>query len=138
MSKFFDSEVVRESVFELEALQTQLSTDLLNLANYSYEQRKEHLETLKTFLEKQKIFFFRVSLSDDPDALLIKEKVIETAKMFGYDEIDGMEKFFETLDHTIEKLQKSLDRQQVILYNKPVVIQRILIHPNQSYVFSKS
>ena len=110
MSKFFDSEVVRESVFELEALQTQLSTDLLNLSNYSYEQRKEHLETLKTFLEKQKIFFFRVSLSDDPDALLIKEKVIETAKMFGYNEIDGMEKFFETLDHTIEKLQKSLDR----------------------------
>ena len=80
MSKFFDSEVVRESVFELERLQTQLSTDLLNLANYDYEQRKEHLETLKTFLEKQKIFFFRVSLSDDPDALLIKEKVIETGE----------------------------------------------------------
>ena len=110
MSSFFESEVVRESVFELEDLQRKLSTDLLSLSNYSYEQRKEHLETLKTFLEKQKIFFFRVSLSDDPDALLIKEKVIEAAKMFGYNEIDGMDKFFEQLDLTIQKLEKTLDR----------------------------
>jgi hypothetical protein len=110
MSSFFESEVVRESVFELEDLQRKLSTDLLNLSSYNYEQRKEHLETLKTFLEKQKIFFFRVSLSDDPDALLIKEKVIEAAKMFGYNEIDGMDKFFEQLDLTIQKLEKSLDR----------------------------
>ena len=110
MSNFFDSDVVRQSVFELEELQTKLSEDLLKLSTYDYEQRKEHLETLKTFLEKQKIFFFRVSLSDDPDALKIKEKVIEAAKMFGYSEIDGMEKFFEQLDLTIQKLEKTLDR----------------------------
>ena len=80
------------------------------MQTYDYEQRKEHLETLKTFLEKQKIFFFRISLSDDPDALKIKEKVIEAAKMFGYSEIDGMEKFFEQLDLTIQKLENPLDR----------------------------
>tara|TARA_Y100000033_G_scaffold13846_1_gene12895 strand:- start:205 stop:537 length:333 start_codon:yes stop_codon:yes gene_type:complete len=109
MNRFFDSEVVRESVMELEELQAELTMDLMHLAEYNLEERKDHLNRLKTFLEKQKIFFFRISLSDDPDALKIKAKVIEAAKMFGYSEIDGMEKFFQQLDVTIKKLEETLD-----------------------------
>ena len=109
MNRFFDSEVVRDSVMELEELQEELTMDLMHLAEYNLQERKEHLNRLKTFLEKQKIFFFRISLSDDPDALKIKEKVIEAAKMFGYSEIDGMEKFFQQLDVTIKKLEQTLD-----------------------------
>lgn len=109
MNRFFESEVVRESVMELEELQAELTMDLMHLAEYSLQERKEHLNRLKTFLEKQKIFFFRISLSDDPDALKIKEKVVEAAKMFGYSEIDGMEKFFQQLDVTIKKLEQTLD-----------------------------
>jgi hypothetical protein len=30
--------------------------------------------------------------------------------MFGYSELDGMDKFFEKLDETIQDLEKSLDR----------------------------
>ena len=107
--RFFDSDQVRETVMELEQLQQELTMDLMHLAEYSVEERREHLRRLKTFLEKQKIFFFRISLSDDPDALKIKEKVVEAAKMFGYSEIDGMEKFFQQLDHTIKNLEKTLD-----------------------------
>tara|TARA_Y100000361_G_C10956510_1_gene236546 strand:+ start:244 stop:576 length:333 start_codon:yes stop_codon:yes gene_type:complete len=110
MSKFFESEVVRDTVIELENMQRQLAKDLYNIASYSQEEKKEHLKLLKAFLEKQKLFFFRVSLSDDPDAVMIKEKVLEAAKMFGYSELDGMDKFFEKLDETIQDLEKSLDR----------------------------
>lgn len=110
MSRFFDSEVVRESVLELEELQQKLYSEMMSIHTFSTEEKREHLETLKTFLEKQKIFFFRISLSDDPDALEIKQRVVDAAKMFGYNEIDGMDKFFEQLDYTIKKLEKSLDR----------------------------
>ena len=110
MSKFFESEVVRDTVIELENMQRQLAKDLYNIASYSPEEKREHLKLLKAFLEKQKLFFFRVSLSDDPDALMIKEKVLEAAKMFGYSELDGMDKFFEKLDETIQDLENSLDR----------------------------
>ena len=110
MSKFFESEVVRDTVIELENMQRQLAKDLYNIASYSSEEKREHLKLLKAFLEKQKLFFFRVSLSDDPDAVMIKEKVLEAAKMFGYSELDGMDKFFEKLDETIQDLEKSLDR----------------------------
>jgi len=110
MNRFFDSEVVRESVMELEELQAELTMDLMHLAEYNLQERKDHLNRLKTFLEKQKIFFFRISLSDDPDAVMIKNKVLEAAKMFGYTEVDGMDKFFQKLDKTIEHLEQSLDR----------------------------
>tara|TARA_R100000908_G_C3702499_1_gene112380 strand:- start:168 stop:497 length:330 start_codon:yes stop_codon:yes gene_type:complete len=108
--RFFDSDQVRGTVMELEQLQQELTVDLMHLVEYSVEERREHLGRLKTFLEKQKLFFFRVSLSDDPDALLIKEKVIEAAKMFGYSDADGMDKFFEQLDNTIKNLEKTLDK----------------------------
>ena len=107
--RFFDSDQVRGSVMELEQLQQELTMDLMNLAEYDVEERRDHLRRLKTFLEKQKLFFFRISLSDDPDALMIKDKVVEAAKMFGYSEVDGMEKFFDQLDHTIKNLEKTLD-----------------------------
>ena len=107
--RFFDSDQVRDTIMELESLQFELTNDLMHLAEYSVEERREHLGRLKTFLEKQKLFFFRISLSDDPDALMIKDKVVEAAKMFGYSEVDGMEKFFDQLDHTIKNLEKTLD-----------------------------
>ncbi len=107
--RFFDSDQVRDTIMELESLQLELTNDLMHLAEYSVEERRDHLKRLKTFLEKQKVFFFRISLSDDPDALKIKEKVVEAAKMFGYSESDGMDKFFDQLDHTIKNLEKTLD-----------------------------
>jgi cytochrome oxidase Cu insertion factor (SCO1/SenC/PrrC family) len=107
--RFFDSDQVRDTIMELESLQLELTNDLMHLAEYSVEERRDHLKRLKTFLEKQKVFFFRISLSDDPDALKIKEKVVEAAKMFGYSEADGMDKFFDQLDHTIKNLEKTLD-----------------------------
>jgi cytochrome oxidase Cu insertion factor (SCO1/SenC/PrrC family) len=107
--RFFDSDQVRDTIMELESLQLELTNDLMHLAEYSVEERRDHLKRLKTFLEKQKVFFFRIPLSDDPDALKIKEKVVEAAKMFGYSEVDGMDKFFDQLDHTIKNLEKTLD-----------------------------
>jgi ribosome recycling factor len=107
--RFFDSDQVRDTIMELESLPLELTNDLMHLAEYSVEERRDHLKRLKTFLEKQKVFFFRISLSDDPDALKIKEKVVEAAKMFGYSEVDGMDKFFDQLDHTIKNLEKTLD-----------------------------
>ena len=50
-----------------------------------------------------------MTLVDDEEVKLIKEKLIEAAKMFGYNEIDGMDKFFERLDMTISELDSKID-----------------------------
>jgi len=111
MSDFFSSDMVQNSIMELTMLQQQLASEMPYLPRMNYKQKVEHLSTLKTFLEKQKLFFFRISLSDDPNAIEMKEKLMEAAKMFGVqDEINTMDAFFAKLTDTIEKIEASIDK----------------------------
>ena len=74
------------------------------------DQKRKHLVTLKSFLEKQKLFFFRISLSDDPNAKEMQERLMDAAKMFGVQsEINTMDAFFAKLDSTIKQLEASID-----------------------------
>ena len=39
----------------------------------------------------------------------VKEHILDTAQMFGFNEMTGMDKFFQQLDETIKKVEKDLD-----------------------------
>ena len=54
MSNFFQSEIVRETIKELEVLQQEVFEQTLKVPFMNVEQRKEHIELMKTLLEKQK------------------------------------------------------------------------------------
>lgn len=109
MSSFFESELVKESLLELDDLQNQLFIDIMNLPFLDKEGKKEHLDRMKEFLEKQKLFIFRLSLSDDPEAIEMKEKIMESAKMFGLKEGQSINDFFNIMENSIENLENSLD-----------------------------
>lgn len=109
MSRFFDSEMVRESLSELDKMQETLLYDVFHLPFYSTEEKKEHLQLMRDFLEKQKIFIFRISLSDDPEAIEMKNKIMESAKMFGLKEGDTLDQFFDKMQSSLTNLEKTLD-----------------------------
>ena len=110
MSDFFKSDQVQSTIAELTALQQQLVTEMPYLNMMKPEQKKDHLVTLKTFLEKQKLFFFRISLSNYKEALEMKQRLIDATKMFGVDnEMDNMDAFFEKLNETIDEIEASID-----------------------------
>ena len=110
MSDFFKSDQVQSTIAELTALQQQLVTEMPYLNRMKPEQKKDHLVTLKTFLEKQKLFFFRISLSNDKEALEMKQRLIDATKIFGVDnEMDNMDTFFEKLNETIDEIEASID-----------------------------
>ena len=68
--------------------------------------------------EKQKIFFFRISLSDDKEALEMKQRLMDATRIFGVDgDIDSMDAFFEKLDNTIKELERSIDKKPFLHYN---------------------
>ena len=71
MSDFFNSPVVRDTVMELAEMQHKLVLQMSTLPIMSVEQRKSHLQEMKVFLEKQKLFFFRMSLVKDKEVDLI-------------------------------------------------------------------
>ena len=109
MSSFFESEVVRESLFELDDLQNQLFIDIMNLPFLDKEGKREHLDRMREFLEKQKLFIFRLSLSDDPEAVEMKEKIMESARIFGLKENQNINDFFNLMETSIKNLEDSLD-----------------------------
>ena len=109
MSGFFDSEVVRESMSELDELQEQLFVDMLRLPLLDDEEKRDHLEMMTDFLEKQKLFIFRLSLSDDQKAIEMKEKVLDSAKMLGLKKGQTINDFYDMMQKTIDGLKKTLD-----------------------------
>ena len=50
MSRFFDSEMVRKSIMELDELQQKLFEQVMNLSFYDNKGKKEHLDLMKEFL----------------------------------------------------------------------------------------
>jgi hypothetical protein len=109
VSSFFDSEVVRESLFELDDLQNQLFIDIMNIPFLDKEGKREHLDRMREFLEKQKLFIFRLSLSDDPEAVEMKEKIMDSARMFGLKENQNINDFFNLMETSIKNIEDSLD-----------------------------
>ena len=110
MSRFFDSEQVKESLLELQELQHSIFNEMLSLPFYDTNQRREHLDKMKQFLEKQKNFIFRLSLSDDPEAVEMKERIMESAQMFGLNPGEDLNVFFKKMEDSIQGLEKLLDK----------------------------
>lgn len=107
--EFFDSELVRESVKELDKLQKQLFESVMTLPFAEDDEKREQLDVMREFLEKQKLFIFRLSLSDDPEAVEMKDRILESAKLFGLREGQGINEFFELMQAQIDMLERSLD-----------------------------
>jgi hypothetical protein len=108
VSGFFQSEIVRESIKEMEELQQKIIQDTFKAPLMSKEEKKEHVELMRTFLEKQKNLYFRLSLSDDPEALEMKERIQDAAKFLGFDGTNINELFSE-MENSLKRLDKIAD-----------------------------
>lgn len=108
MSGFFQSEIVRESIKEMEELQQKIIEDTFKAPLMNKEEKKEHVDLMRTFLEKQKNLYFRLSLSDDPEALEMKSRIQDAAKFLGFDE-NNVNELFAEMESTLERLDKIAD-----------------------------
>lgn len=103
---FFKSEVVRLEMIEISKLQEKIYENVFDFYKMSYEQKLEHIELLQELLNRQRILYTRISLSDDPDAIDMKNRIIESAIMMGLPENVDMNVIFGNMDKLIEKMKK--------------------------------
>jgi len=108
VSGFFQSEMVRESIKEMEELQQQIIQETFRAPIMDRGERKEHVELMRTFLEKQKNLYFRLSLSDDPEALEMKERIQEAAEFLGF-KGNNINDLFSEMEETLTRLDKIAD-----------------------------
>ena len=80
---FFDSEIVRNEAQEITDLQQEIIKVLPSLLNLPREDKLECIDKMLSLIEKQKIFYNRICLSDDPRAADLKDQFVKAARMLG-------------------------------------------------------
>jgi hypothetical protein len=90
----------------MEELQQKIIQETFRAPAMSKDEKKEHVELMRTFLEKQKNLYFRLSLSDDPEALEMKERIQEAAKFLGYEKTENMIELFGDMEKTLDRLDQ--------------------------------
>ena len=61
-------------------------------------------------IEKQKILYTRLSLSDDPEAKLMKKNIIDSAQMMGLSSEVDMNVVFSNMEKMLEVMRGEIDK----------------------------
>lgn len=106
---FFDSDVVRSEIEEINDLQEQIYENVFNFPLMTNKNKIEHIELLQKLLHKQKILYTRLSLSDDPEAQEMKQKIMNTASLMGISVGVDMNLVFSNMEKLIEVMKSQID-----------------------------
>jgi len=109
MSDFFDSEIIQEELNEINKLQEKIYGSLFDFGMMSKEDRLEHVQILTDLLEKQKVMYTRLSLSEDPKAVEMKENLRKSVAMMGFPPETDMTMLFNSMKATIDALKQYID-----------------------------
>ena len=104
MSDFFKSDIIQEELTEINKLQEQIYGSILSFGSMSNETKLEHIEKLQTLLEKQRVMYTRLSHSDDPQAVEMKENLRKSVALMGFPPETDMQILFNSMNQTIESL----------------------------------
>ena len=109
MSAFFESEIIKEALDDINKLQEDVYGKLIHFHGMTYDDQVDHVEKLTELLDKQRIMYTRLSLSDDPDAVVMKESLNKTVTMMGYPEGTDISILFQNMHATIDALKDFLE-----------------------------
>ena len=108
---FFESDVVRAELAEISELQEEVYTNVFKFPSMTKEDKLYHVKILQRLIEKQKVLYTRLSLSDDPEAKVMKESIIESAKQMGFPSNMDMNIMFSQMYKMVEMKKSQLDRK---------------------------
>tara|TARA_B100000902_G_scaffold258428_1_gene244671 strand:+ start:405 stop:740 length:336 start_codon:yes stop_codon:yes gene_type:complete len=107
---FFDSEVVRAEMAEINELQEEIYGNVFKFPTMKPEDKKYHVEILERLLDKQRVMYTRLSLSEDPAAKEMKERITESASMMGLPSGQDMSVLFTNMSRAVEMMKKQIDK----------------------------
>ena len=110
MSSFFDSDIIQDELKEINELQKFIYKSVLTFGMMTHEDKLEHIEKMTKLLEKQRIMYTRLSLSDDPQAIEMKENLRKSVALMGFPPETDMSILFSSMTKTIESLKKFIDK----------------------------
>ena len=107
---FFDSDVVRSEMTEISELQEDVYRNVFKFPSMNKEEKKFHVAMLERLLDKQRILYTRLSLSDDPEAKMMKDRIVESATMMGLPPNSDMNTVFNNMSQMLEVMKDQIDK----------------------------
>ena len=107
---FFDSEIVRAEMAEISELQEEIYGSVFKFPTMSREDKIYHVDLLERLLNKQQVLYTRMSLSDDPEAQEMKQKIVESARMMGLPPNVDMSVIFSNMTKMLEIMKAQIDK----------------------------
>jgi len=107
---FFKSEVVRAEMTKINELQEEVYRNVFKFPTMTKEEKLDHVSTLEELLDKQKVLYTRLSLSDDPEALEMKERIMSSAKMMGLPPNVDMGTILNNMSKMLDVMKQQIDK----------------------------
>ena len=106
---FFDSDIVRAEMAEIHELQEEVFDNVMKFQYMNDTDKLHHITTLERLIEKQKIVYARLSLSNDPDAKKMKEEILKSAVMMGLPKNVDVNLMFNQMSDMMGIMRQQLD-----------------------------
>ena len=108
---FFNSDVVRAEMTEISELQEDVYGNVFKFPSMNKEEKLFHVALMEKLLDKQKVLYTRLSLSDDPEAKEMKERILESATMMGLPPNVDMNIIFGNMTQMCSMMKKQIDSE---------------------------
>lgn len=107
---FFDSEVVRSEMAEISELQEEIYGSIFRFPTMSKDDKIKHVNLLDKLLNKQRVLYTRLCLSDDPEAQEMKQKISHSAQLMGLPIDVDMNIIFSNMSKMLEVMKNQIDK----------------------------
>jgi hypothetical protein len=107
---FFGSELVRAEMAEISELQEEIYGSVFKFPSMTREDKIHHVNLLEKLLNKQQVLYTRMSLSDDPEAKEMKQRIVESARMMGLPPNVDMNIIFSNMTKMLEVMKQQIDK----------------------------
>ena len=106
---FFDSAVVRAEIAEITELQEEVYVNVFKFPSMTREEKIDHIDLLERLLDKQRVLYTRLSLSDDSEAVELRQKIVESAILMGMPKNVDMNVILSNMKSVIAVMRKQID-----------------------------
>lgn len=106
MSEFFKSEMVRGDLQEMAELQQFCMRSMYAFPVLTTEKQIEYFDTLIQLIEKQKVFYARLALSEDEEAKSMVKSMKESVVLLGGEPTDDMYEMFDNLISKVKDMRE--------------------------------
>ena len=108
---FFKSDIVRGDIQEMLELQQFCFRSAMNFVLLDPDRKMQYFEALETLIDKQKVFYARAKLSDEPEAKSVIETMKQGVIMLGAEPDTSIESMFDQLLKKVQHMKQQLEAQ---------------------------